>query len=61
MNMDEVILKIIYLKEVEAKGGKIIMKMNTAELIQKKLYLTVTKVWNLETTQKSEGQLQGTI
>ena len=44
MNMDEVILKIIYLKEVEVKGGKIIMKMNTAELIQKKLYLIVTKV-----------------
>ena len=44
MNTDEVILKIIYLKEVEAKGGKIIMKMNTAELIQKKLYLIVTKV-----------------
>lgn len=61
MNMDEVILKIIYLKEVEVKGGKIIMKMNTAELIQKKLYLIVTKVWNLETTQNSEGQLQGTI
>ena len=38
MNTGEVIPKIIYLNEVEAKGGKIIVKRNTAEQIPKKLY-----------------------
>lgn len=61
MNMDEVIPKIIYLNEVEAKGGKIIMKMNTAQQIQKKLYWKVTKVWGLENAQNWEEQRQGTI
>ena len=44
MNMDEVIQRIIYLKGAEVKGGKINMRMITAEQIQKKLYLKVTKV-----------------
>ena len=44
MNTDEVIQKIIYLKGAEAKGGKINRRMITAEQIQKKHYLKVTKV-----------------
>ena len=63
MNTDEVIQKIIYLKGAEAKGGKINRRMITAEQIQKKHYLKVTKVWELESTQNtgSEERLQGTI
>ena len=63
MNMDEVIQKIIYLKGAEVKGGKINMRMITAEQIQKKLYLKVTKVWGLESPQNtgSGERLQGTI